>query len=134
MSQRKKLAIIVSGGPAPGINSVIGAATIRSALAGVRVLGIRDGFRWIMHGELEHVTPLGIDNVSRIHFRGGSHLGMQRLQHARRRLAAGYAQVQALFLLEEQSIGVLLAGVAALAAILLGHRRHHSPPQRATFS
>ncbi len=27
MSQRKKLAILVSGGPAPGINSVIGAAT-----------------------------------------------------------------------------------------------------------
>jgi len=28
MSQRKKLAILVAGGPAPGINSVIGAATI----------------------------------------------------------------------------------------------------------
>lgn len=26
----KKLAILVSGGPAPGINSVIGAATIRA--------------------------------------------------------------------------------------------------------
>jgi len=29
MSQRKKLAILVGGGPAPGINSVIGAATTR---------------------------------------------------------------------------------------------------------
>lgn len=73
-----KLAILVGGGPAPGINSVIGAATIRSALEGVRVLGIRDGFRWIMRGEIEHVTPLGIDQVSRIHFRGGSHLGISR--------------------------------------------------------
>jgi 6-phosphofructokinase len=34
MSQRKKLAILVGGGPAPGINSVIGAATIRAALEG----------------------------------------------------------------------------------------------------
>ncbi len=78
MTTRAKLAILVGGGPAPGINSVIGAATIRSVLAGVRVLGIRDGFRWIMHGELEHVMPLGIDHVSRIHFRGGSHLGISR--------------------------------------------------------
>src|SRR5262245_47651253 len=73
-----KLAILVGGGPAPGINSVIGAATIRGALGGLRVLGIRDGFRWIMHGEIEHVTPLGIEHVSRIHFRGGSHLGISR--------------------------------------------------------
>jgi 6-phosphofructokinase 1 len=78
MSTRAKLGILVGGGPAPGINSVIGAATIRSALEGVRVLGIRDGFKWIMQGEIEHVTPLGIDNVSRIHFRGGSHLGISR--------------------------------------------------------
>ena len=32
MADKKKLAILVGGGPAPGINSVIGAATIRSIL------------------------------------------------------------------------------------------------------
>ncbi len=78
MTARSKLGILVGGGPAPGINSVIGAATIRGALGGLRVLGIRDGFRWLMHGEIEHVTPLGIEHVSRIHFRGGSHLGISR--------------------------------------------------------
>jgi 6-phosphofructokinase len=78
MTARSKLGILVGGGPAPGINSVIGAATIRGALGGMRVLGIRDGFRWLMHGEIEHVTPLGIEHVSRIHFRGGSHLGISR--------------------------------------------------------
>jgi 6-phosphofructokinase len=78
MSQRKKLAILVGGGPAPGINSVIGAATIRSALEGVEVLGIRDGFEWIMRGNIEHVAPLTIEGVSRIHFRGGSHIGISR--------------------------------------------------------
>ena len=57
MSQRKKLAILVGGGPAPGINSVIGAATIRAALEGVDVLGIRDGFEWVMDGNIEHVQP-----------------------------------------------------------------------------
>ena len=78
MTQQKKLAILVGGGPAPGINSVISAATIRSLLEGVDVLGIRDGFDWIMQGDIEHVTPLTIESVSRIHFRGGSHIGISR--------------------------------------------------------
>jgi ATP-dependent phosphofructokinase / diphosphate-dependent phosphofructokinase len=78
VTQQNNLAILVSGGPAPGINSVISAATIRSRLEGVDVVGIRDGFEWIMQGDIEHVTPLTIEGVSRIHFRGGSHLGIAR--------------------------------------------------------
>jgi 6-phosphofructokinase 1 len=74
----KRLAILVGGGPAPGINSVISAATIRSRLDGVEVVGIRDGFEWIMQGNIDHVLPLEIDQVSRIHFRGGSHIGISR--------------------------------------------------------
>ena len=77
MSQNK-MAILVGGGPAPGINSVIGAATIRARLEGIDVIGIRDGFSWIMNGDIDHVVPLTIDAVSRIHFRGGSHLGIAR--------------------------------------------------------
>jgi 6-phosphofructokinase len=75
---REKAAILVGGGPAPGINSVISAATIRCALEGVDVVGIRDGFEWLMQGDIEHVSPLSIDEVSRIHFRGGSHIGISR--------------------------------------------------------
>jgi len=78
VSQRKRLAILVGGGPAPGINSVIAAATIRAALEDVDVLGIEDGFEWLMKGDLDHVRPLTIDGVSRIHFRGGSHIGISR--------------------------------------------------------
>jgi 6-phosphofructokinase 1 len=77
-SNDNKLAILVGGGPAPGINSVIGAATIRARLEGIDVIGIRDGFEWIMQGDIDHVMPLSIDAVSRIHFRGGSHLGIAR--------------------------------------------------------
>ncbi len=73
-----KLAILVGGGPAPGINSVIGAATIRACLSGVEVLGIQDGFRWLMEGDTTRVMPLTIADTSRIHFRGGSHLGISR--------------------------------------------------------
>ena len=53
MPAPNNLAILVGGGPAPGINSVIGAATIRACLEGVDVLGIRDGFEWIMQGDIE---------------------------------------------------------------------------------
>ncbi len=74
----KKTAILVGGGPAPGINSVIGAATIRALLSGAEVIGIQDGFKWIMRGEISHVMPLNIDAVSRIHFRGGSYIGISR--------------------------------------------------------
>ncbi len=74
----KKLAILVGGGPAPGINSVIGATTIRAAVEGVDVIGIKDGFQWIMQGDISHVRELTIHSVSRIHFRGGSYIGISR--------------------------------------------------------
>ena len=74
----QRLAILVGGGPAPGINSVIAAATIRARLEGLDVIGIRDGFEWLMQGDVDHVTPLTIEAVSRIHFRGGSTLGIAR--------------------------------------------------------
>jgi ATP-dependent phosphofructokinase / diphosphate-dependent phosphofructokinase len=72
------IGILVGGGPAPGINSVIGAAAIQSIVSGQTVLGIRDGFRWMMEADTTHVRPLSIEEVSRIHFRGGSHLGTSR--------------------------------------------------------
>src|SRR5262245_45377239 len=31
-----------------------------------------------MHGDVEDVAPLTIESVSRIHFRGGSHIGISR--------------------------------------------------------
>jgi ATP-dependent phosphofructokinase / diphosphate-dependent phosphofructokinase len=76
--QPKKVGILVGGGPAPGINAVIGAATIRAVLSGYEVVGILDGFNWIMKGDIEHIRHLTTPDVSRIHFRGGSYLGISR--------------------------------------------------------
>ncbi|GJL61564.1 diphosphate--fructose-6-phosphate 1-phosphotransferase [Candidatus Nitrospira salsa] len=70
--------ILVGGGPAPGINSVIEAATIRSILCGAEVVGIQDGFQWIMQGDTSKIYPLTRESVSHIHFRGGSCLGTSR--------------------------------------------------------
>jgi ATP-dependent phosphofructokinase / diphosphate-dependent phosphofructokinase len=78
MDTHNKLAILCGGGPAPGLNGVISAATIRARLDGVEVLGLRDGFEWIMQGDISHVVPLTIEGLSRIHFQGGSHIGIAR--------------------------------------------------------
>lgn len=77
-NQRPVVGILVGGGPAPGINSVIGAATIRSILGGCEVIGIRDGFKWIMEGHTTRTRSLSIEDISRIHFSGGSCLGTAR--------------------------------------------------------
>jgi 6-phosphofructokinase 1 len=77
-SERAVMGILVGGGPAPGINSVISAATIRGILGGDDVIGILDGFKWLMEGGTGQVRPLSIEEVSRIHFQGGSYLGTSR--------------------------------------------------------
>ncbi|HVJ16318.1 MAG TPA: diphosphate--fructose-6-phosphate 1-phosphotransferase [Polyangiaceae bacterium] len=78
MQPKHKLAILVGGGPAPGINSVIGAATIRACLSGWEVIGVRDGFSRLMKGDVSAGSVLDIDTVSRLHFRGGSYLRTAR--------------------------------------------------------
>ena len=72
------LAILVGGGPAPGINGVIASATIEAINSGLRVLGLYDGYRHIAAGDTSHVTELSIEDVSRVHFTGGSLLRTSR--------------------------------------------------------
>ena len=72
------LAILAGGGPAPGINGVISAATIEAMNQGVEVIGIRDGFKWIAQADKKHILKLTIENTSRIHLTGGSVLGISR--------------------------------------------------------
>src|SRR4051812_39350187 len=75
---REKLAILVGGGPAPGINGVISAATIEGINQGFRVLGVRDGYKWLTKGDTERAVKLTIQSVKGIHLRGGSILGTSR--------------------------------------------------------
>jgi 6-phosphofructokinase 1 len=73
------LGIVVGGGPAPGINGVIAAATIEARNHGIEVVGILDGFRWLSSRDVDHVERLEIRDVSRIHFSGGSVLRTARV-------------------------------------------------------
>ncbi len=76
--EKRRLGILVGGGPAPGINGVIGAATIEAINRGLDVFGIYDGFRWLCLGNVTQVEQLTIADVSRIHFQGGSILRTAR--------------------------------------------------------
>jgi 6-phosphofructokinase 1 len=70
--------ILVGGGPAPGINGVIGAAATAALRRGHRVLGILDGFSHIMEGDTSHVEALSEEQVAMIHLQGGSILHTSR--------------------------------------------------------
>ena len=82
--ERPRLGILVGGGPAPGINSTISAAAIEAVNSGLEVVGIYDGFQHLMEGTSDGMRPLGIADVSRIHFQGGSILRTSRANPTRK--------------------------------------------------
>lgn len=75
---KPRLGILCGGGPAPGINSVISAATIEAINSGFEVVGLRDGFRHLIAGRTDETETLSIPYVSRIYAQGGSILGIAR--------------------------------------------------------
>jgi 6-phosphofructokinase 1 len=80
--RKKTLAILVGGGPAPGINGVIRSVTIEAINSGMNVIGLYDGFEHLIRGDSTHYTEIRIEDVSRIHFSGGSILQTSRINPA----------------------------------------------------
>lgn len=76
--RKKALAIVVGGGPAPGINGVISAATIEALNRGYRVFGVQDGFERLSRGDQGAFRELSFDDVLHITGDGGSILGTSR--------------------------------------------------------
>ncbi len=75
------MGILVGGGPAPGINGVIGAAAIEAVNNGLRVIGFYDGFEHLAAAHFDqgkHTRDLQIREMSRVHFDGGSILRTSR--------------------------------------------------------
>ncbi len=83
MTSGDTLAILVGGGPAPGINGVIASATIEAINNGLRVVGIYDGYYHLVKGDASHIVELNIDEVSLIHNTGGSILRTSRTNPAK---------------------------------------------------
>ena len=75
MTERRKIAVLTSGGDAPGMNAAI-RAVVRSAIAqGCDAVGIERGFEGLFEGE---ITPLAISDVGGVLDRGGTFLGTSR--------------------------------------------------------
>jgi len=81
--QSGRIGILVGGGPAPGINGVIAAATIEAIHHDLEVVGLLDGYSWLTKGDASHTRPLDIEAVSRIHATGGSILRTSRVNPAK---------------------------------------------------
>lgn len=82
-TSRGKLAIVVGGGPAPGINGVISSVTIEAINQGLEVIGIRDGFKNLVSGDIQQTRSLTINDVIPYYDRGGSMLGTSRTNPAK---------------------------------------------------
>ena len=70
-----RLAILTSGGDAPGMNAAIRAATLLGHARGHEMIGVRHGYRGVLDGEFE---PLGPSEVEGIVRQGGTILGSAR--------------------------------------------------------
>ncbi len=71
----KRIAVLTSGGDAPGMNAAI-RSVVRTALSeGCEVFGVRSGFAGLLDGEVE---PMTSRDVSEIMQRGGTVLGSSR--------------------------------------------------------
>ena len=71
------IAILCAGGPAPGINTVIGSVTKVFLNAGYRVLGINEGYKTLFNGETKF-EELDFTFADTVFSRGGSALQMSR--------------------------------------------------------
>jgi 6-phosphofructokinase 1 len=71
----KRIAVLTSGGDAPGMNAAIRAVVRTAAAEGWSVLGIRNGFTGLVAGT---VVPLGPRDVSNVIQLGGTMLGSRR--------------------------------------------------------
>ncbi len=71
----KRLAVLTSGGDAPGMNAAIRAVVRTGAFMGLEVLGVRHGYVGLIAGDF---SPLGPRDVGGIIERGGTILGTSR--------------------------------------------------------
>jgi 6-phosphofructokinase 1 len=74
-SRKRRIAVLTSGGDAPGMNAAIRAVVRVSASHDVETLGVRGGYQGLMDGDM---IPLGPRSVAHIILRGGTMLGSSR--------------------------------------------------------
>jgi 6-phosphofructokinase 1 len=71
----RHVAVLTSGGDAPGMNAAIRAVTRTALVRGWRVSGVRDGYAGLVSGRLEELTSRDVGGILQ---RGGTVLGSAR--------------------------------------------------------
>lgn len=71
----KTIGVLTSGGDSPGMNAAIRAVVRYGIYSGLRVLGIKEGYKGLMEGKIEE---MGLSSVANIIQRGGTILRSAR--------------------------------------------------------
>jgi 6-phosphofructokinase 1 len=101
MSNLKRIAVLTSGGDAPGMNAAI-RAVVRTALAqGIQPMGVTSGYAGLVEGRFRPLDSLAVSGIIQ---RGGTILHSARCPFLR----LPDTQQQALRYLEEAGIEALL--------------------------
>ncbi len=100
----RRIAILTSGGDAPGMNAAVRAATLVALAQGVEVFGVLRGYQGLLAGEL---APLHSADVLGVLREGGTFLGSARSREFHARDARDRARA----ILRDQGIeGVIVIG------------------------
>ena len=75
MNEIKKIAVLTSGGDAPGMNSAVRAVVFSANNLGIEVVGVLRGYEGLIDWE---TVPLGLDDVRNINNQGGTILFTSR--------------------------------------------------------
>lgn len=128
MANLGKIAVLTSGGDAPGMNSAVWAIIKLAAARGIHVLGVRRGFDGLIDGETEELTrELGtadrlapVQGLDWLAATGGTFLGSSRCP----RFLTSEGRRKACLTMTEAGIGglIIIGGNGSLTgAHLLGH-------------
>lgn len=100
----KRIAVITSGGDAPGMNPAIRAIVRKSISIGLEVFGVKRGLQGLMDGDLTQLRPRDVGDIMH---RGGTILGTARAPE----FLNTKGQQRALATIEEFSIdGIIMLG------------------------
>jgi 6-phosphofructokinase 1 len=80
---KKRLGIIVGGGPAPGINGVISAVSLEALNQGWEVIGFQEGFRHLVKGDTTKNRLMTVEEAESVALKGGSCLSTARVNPAK---------------------------------------------------
>src|SRR5687767_1779731 len=100
MSTTKRIAVLTSGGDAPGMNAAIRAVVRTGVLKGYQMFGVRHGYSGLMSGGF---VALGPRKVGGIIHQGGTMLGTSRCEA----LKTAHGQQIALERLQRERIDTL---------------------------